>query len=144
MNATLNATTPIHGGRARLILLAVFALTLGGCGSDSPTEVPVPGRLTLELVTPRSDDGGVLLTVSGPGMSDVQVATSAYGAYHRLATASELRLAVIGRLSDGPIVTMAVPDIKKAGSYKATITEVANTSDVVAASLTGYSIKIAQ
>ena len=142
MNPTLKATARMRGGRRNGILLALLALTFGGCGSEPPTAVPVPGRLTLELVSPRSDDGGILMTVSGPGMSDVQVASSAYGAYHRLASGSELRLAVIGRLASGPIITMAVPDIGKAGRYQATITEVANTQDVVAASLTGYSIKV--
>lgn len=143
MNATLKAAAPMRGQRKRWILLSLFALTLGGCGGEEPpTAVPVPGRLTLELSSPNSNDGGMLVTVTGPGMGDVQVASSAYGVYHRLASSNELRLAVIGRLANGPIVTIGVADVGKAGSYQATITEVANTSDVIAASLTGYSMKI--
>jgi len=55
---------------ARLVLLALLPLA-AGCGDD-PTGGPEPGAVVATLVSPDGQDGGVLIEVTGVGVTAVQ------------------------------------------------------------------------
>ncbi|MGH7752498.1 MAG: hypothetical protein ACREN5_06755, partial [Gemmatimonadales bacterium] len=92
--------------RVRLLML----VAIGACGGDGTGPEPAtPGRLSLRLTTPNSDDGAVLLEVSG-GQIDSVVAAG----YRLRATgpgANSRRVVVTGTLASGPVASIWVPDV---------------------------------
>lgn len=118
-----------------------LAALIGGlaCGSDSGTN-PGPGTATVSLTTPNADDGAVLVTLTGPGVSNPQPGSSAYRLYFRVVSADELRVMVVGDLSAGVLLTLGVGAVTSIGQYSGTFVEVASRTDVLRATLTGYSL----
>jgi hypothetical protein len=129
----MNATRQFFGA----IALAALA-GLPACGDG--TAPPKPGTATVSFVTPNTDDGAVLVSLTGPGVRDAQAASFAYKVYWRVVSANELRLIVVGDLAAGVVATVTVDDVNKIGQYHATMLEVASRADVVRASTTGYSV----
>ena len=121
-----------------------LAALIGGlaCGSDSGTN-PGPGTATVSLTTPNADDGAVLVTLTGPGVSNPQPGSSAYRLYFRVVSADELRVMVVGDLSAGVLLTLGVGAVTSIGQYSGTFVEVASRTDVLRATLTGYSLTFA-
>lgn len=121
-----------------------LAVLLGGlaCGSDSGTN-PGPGSAAVSLATPNADDGAILVTLTGPGVSNPQPGSSAYDVYFRVVSADELRIMVVGDLSTGVLLTVGVGAVTSIGQYSGTIVEVASRADVLRTSLTGYSLAFA-
>jgi len=121
-----------------------LAALIGGlaCGSDSGTN-PGPGTATVSLTTPNADDGAVLVTLTGPGVSNPQPGSSAYRLYFRVVSADELRVMVVGDLSAGVLLTLGVGEVTSIGQYSGTFVEVASQTDVLRATLTGYSLTFA-
>src|SRR5262245_47962004 len=128
--------------RMLLAPVAVVALTvLAGCSGDS---TPTPGTVTVSLNSPNADDGAVLVTLTGPGIRDAVPANSAYKIYWRAVSATELRLLVVGNLSDGTLATVTVDDTRHVDQYQGTLLEAVSRTDAVRASLSGYSIQISR
>ena len=126
-------------GFLMMALGLVLAATVA-CGSDSTTG-PTAGTLTVSLTTPNADDGAILLTVSGPDMTQIAVEdTSLYVRYAQDGTT--VTAVLVGDLLGGPLVTFHVPDVDAASSYSATITQVADRSNVLRGSLTGYALTV--
>jgi hypothetical protein len=135
-----NHTRRILAMAAGLALAATLA-----CGGDgnAPTgpQGPTAGTLTVSLTTPNNDDGAILLTVSGPDMT--QLASADASLYFRHAQAGTTITAVlVGDVAGGDLVTFHVPDVDAAGSYSATIQQVADRSNALRGSLTGYSLTV--
>jgi len=120
----------------RVIALAALA-TLPACGSEPAGQTS--GTATVSFVTPNSDDGAVLVALTGPGVRDAQPSSFAYKAYWRVVSANELRLLVVGNLAAGVVATVTVDDLGKLDQYHATVLEVASRADVVRPSTAGYS-----
>ena len=132
----MNATS-----RIPLFAAAIaFALTAGCSDSQEP---PKPGVATVSLVTPNADDGAISLTITGPGISDVQPASSTYLAYSRGVSSSEARVIVLGDLSPGVLATVEVADVNHLDQYSAQVLEVASRADAARASTSGYRITLA-
>ena len=126
-------------------LLAVVAPILA-CGDGSGvTESTANGvrPVTVSLTTPASDDGAVLLSLHGGGITNPQAATSSYRVYFRLVSETEVRVAVFGNLTAGPLFTVQVPDPRQLAGYSAAVREVANRSNELRGSLAGYEATLA-
>src|SRR2546421_11854895 len=99
--------------RQTAIALIIIAGALSaGCG-DHPTVPPtlqVSGAV-VSLATPHGDDGGVVVTLNGPDLRTIEVASSSYVLYSLLVSAQEAHVIVIGDVVPGPLftVTFAAP-----------------------------------
>lgn len=113
-----------------------------GCGGDKSTG-PKAGTATVSLATPNADDGAVLLTLTGPGLANVQSASSSYKVYWRVVSPSEVRAIVVGNLASGAVLTASVDDVGKIGQYAGTVVEAASQSDGIRTSTSGYGVTFA-
>jgi hypothetical protein len=129
----------------RWVAMGGMALLGAGiaCGGDKTTG-PTAGTVTVSLVTPNADDGAVLLTLTGPSLSNVQSAGSSYKVYWRVASASEVHAIVVGDLTAGVVLTVDVDDVGKLGQYGGTVDEAASRTDQVRASVSGYGVTFAK
>jgi hypothetical protein len=98
-----------------------LVLLLGCGGAD--LSAPPSGALDLVLDTPASDDGIVLLEVSGGAVDSVtgtgyRVEASAEGRSPR-------RIVVSGALKAGTLARIWVPDRTRAADYRVSVVEVA-------------------
>jgi hypothetical protein len=118
--------------------LALLGAGLACGGGDSTG--PKAGTATVSLVTPNADDGAVLLTLTGPGLANVQSASSAYRVYFRVVSTGEVRAIVVGNIAAGAVLTMDVDDVGKIGQYGGTVVEAASRTDVVRGSTSGYGV----
>lgn len=126
-----------------LALGLVLAATVGCGGGDSSTEAPgpTPGTVTVSLTTPRTDDGAILFTVSGPDMT--QLAASSATLYFRHAQEGTTITAVlVGDIAGGALLTFHVPDVAATGAYTASIQQVADRSNALRGSLAGYTLTV--
>jgi type IV pilus biogenesis protein CpaD/CtpE len=107
-----------------LLVLATAALV--GCSDQGP----VAGELSVRLATPRSTDRAVLLSVVGRQHG----VTAGTGSSYRVvsdtsATGDTVWIAVIAPqgsgLAAGEIARLVVPDTRRAGAYRAVLTDVA-------------------
>lgn len=132
----MNSTRHVIGA----IVVAALA-GLPACGDDA-TAPPTSGTATVSFVTPSTDDGALLLSITGPGIRDAQSASFNYRAYWRVVSATELRLIVVGDLASGVVATVTVNDLGRIGEYQARVLEVASRTDVVRASTAGYGVTL--
>jgi hypothetical protein len=143
----------------KLIRLALMTLTLAAaaaCGdkatSPNPPGPPAPppqppppppGSAVVTLATPNSDDGAVVVKLTGPGLSTFETASSGYIFYSRLAAEQEARVIVVGNVTAGPLFTFKVATGSAVSAYTATIEQVANRTDALRASTASYTLTIA-
>jgi len=108
------------------ILLGILALVgLSACGGDGGNgSNPTPGNLTVALTAQSSAPGAVMFTVSGGTINSLAV-NGGYHLYQTTLNATSRRVLVTGNVTAGALVTIAVPDIKKASQYNATVNQVA-------------------
>jgi hypothetical protein len=108
----------------RLGILCLLPL-LATCGGDGPTDVPdppTPGIITVRLIG-SGLVGGLLFEVDGP----VGEATGVPGVTVRSATVgSRLRVLAHGNISSGPVVQIAMADVRRVGEVKLTLLQLAN------------------
>jgi hypothetical protein len=122
--------------------VSLAVLAGAACGGGNSTG-PKAGTATVSLVTPNSDDGAVLLTLTGPGLANVKSASSSYHVDWRVVSPSEVRAIVVGNLSAGAVLTVDVDDVGKVGQYGGTVVEAASRLDVVRGSTSGYGVTFA-
>jgi hypothetical protein len=118
----------------------VLMLGSSACSNDAATAPDNTGPVTVSLTTPSADDGALLLIVTGPGLSAVLPASSAYQVYWRLANATETRVIVVGDIVAGPIFTATAPAGVAASQFAASVTEVSTRADALRPSAAGYSL----
>lgn len=127
----------------RLVCVGAVLGMAGACGETSPLPAaPTPTVLRLDLQTPRSDDGAVVLTVQGPELSNLQAASSAYLIYSRPGAVDQMRVIVIGDLKGGPLVTLASGPGHQLSDYSVTIDQVATRTDTLRTDLSGYQVSV--
>ncbi len=128
---------------ARILRSIPLALLLVGVAScRESTAPPVPGPVVASLVTPAHDDGAVLITLTGTTFTDIKPASGAYTVWSRVVSATEVRVIVLGTLAAGPLFTAQVPDTRAVQKLSGGVLDVANRSDVAAASLNGYAVTL--
>ena len=131
-----------------LLVMALLAATAVGCGDKTTEPLPPPpppappGSAVVGLVTPNADDGAVVVTLHGPGISNLATASSGYLFYSRLASDTVARVMVLGNVSAGPIFTFKPASGAQASAYQVTIDQVATRADSMRASLTNYSLTV--
>ena len=123
------------------VALAVAALVLGAAACSDSNGPAVPVTAVAALTTPRTDDGAVLVTITGPGLADVQPANSFYRLYWRLASDSELRVVVVGDVAQGPLFTVSLSS-GRVSQYTATVTDAASRADAAREALSGYAVTL--
>ena len=124
--------------------VSLLAGSIAACGGDSTAPVdpgPTAGTLTVTLATPESDDGGILFTVTGPGMSQVASADGSLYFRHSQEGAT-ITAALIGDVTAGALLTFRVPDIDAKGSYAATAVAVTDRENELKGSLAGYALTV--
>jgi len=126
---------------ALLLAMAIPACSGDGGGGGTEPTPPVPGTLTVNLTTPNPDDRALRVTVNGPGFSTVTPASAAYLVHSRV-SGTTARVAVFGRLGAGALVRVDVPDVNRASSYTATVTEAADSTNALRASMAGYAAAV--
>jgi hypothetical protein len=130
----------------RMALGLLIGITLGvGCsGGEDLVEPPVPGTLTVNLVTPHADDGALLLSVQGP----VAPTAITAGAGLRLfmgstAPTSSTAVVVVGPIANGTLLRVSVPNIRQASEFTASVRQGASSSLEVR-SPADYSVSVSQ
>jgi hypothetical protein len=145
--------------RARLLLASCIAVLASSCGGGgdagvAPTEptptptlptVPTatPGTLTARLVTPNSDDGAIIVDITGPAPAAEPTALTPGASLYARSNGNTARVAVFGALGSGALVRFSVPDVNAASQYSAQVAEVSDRSNALRPSVTGYQVTIA-
>lgn len=124
----------------------IAAMGLAACGAESPTSssntpvtpsTPTSGWLTVQLTTPRADDGAVQLSVSGPGVDSAKIV--GYDGYAVVAN-SEANLIVTGGISSGTVARVFVRDVNKVAQVQASVAAAAARGTYALQDLTGYRV----
>jgi hypothetical protein len=102
------------------LALGVGLSLLSSCSEPSG---PIQGTLNVSLVTPNSDDGAVLFTVSGGPVDTIEAV--GYPVYSARVDANTLRIIVTGKLGSGPVARIRIADDRRLSHYTATINQVA-------------------
>lgn len=142
MTAPIRWTQLIHTSR-RLALLAFAGVTTACAGGSSvtgpvtppPSNTVTPGWLTVQLDTPRSDDGAVQFLVTGPGVDSARVV--GYDGYAAVLN-GEANLLITGTIANGNVAQVRIPDLARSSEYRASIVAAAARTTYVLQDLTGY------
>lgn len=126
-------------------LLTAVLVVASGC-DGSPTDPPddgtplVPGWLTLELSSPHDDDGGLLFTLTGGPIEEVEplidgffTATEEEGTWTVLFAAT---------FTDGPVARIFVPDVPAGTALQAAIQQAAARQTYVQRDVSEYAVTI--
>jgi hypothetical protein len=98
--------------------------------------------LTLELVTPRSDDGAILLTVSGGPVASIEAAGSGYQLFSVIPDTLTARVLVTGDLAAGALLRLHVADTRRAAAYRASVAQAASRDTFAQQPLAGYALRV--
>jgi hypothetical protein len=122
---------------AALVLTGVIA----GCGDDVVTSsTPQARTFVVVLQSPSDVDGAILFDVMGGAVVNLIGAFSpAPRVYTRSVDASTTRVAVVGNIAPGGVVTFEVTQSARVSDYSATVLEVADRSNELR-ELAGYSL----
>lgn len=123
--------------RATLLFGALLLVSLPGCSNSTG---PTAAALNLSLASPNTDDGAVLLTISG-GLVD-SVEAVGYTIYTARQGPETLRLIVTGDLGSGPLARIHVPDSRLASRYSARVSQVASRVTYIQRDPASYSVGV--
>jgi len=102
------------------LVVAVTACGDGGSGPSGGGE----GVVNLVLETPYTDDGGLLIAVSGAGISSA--ASSSYELTYSVPGDVGVTLLLRGDIAAGPIAEITVPERNRLGKYQVTVLQAAS------------------
>jgi hypothetical protein len=127
-------------------LMMIGTLALAGCtqGVPGPTGVPGlpdPGSLRVVLTTPHTDDGALLIHVTG-GPVDSVTSAGGYAVYDAAAGTNERRIIVEGDIENGVVATIWVQDRRTAASYSVTLEQAAARGSFHQQSPDGYQLSL--
>ncbi len=125
----------------RALALGLIVM-LASCGGPSGPPPPPsgPGFLRVLLETPRSDDGALLITLSGGPLDSLRVSQAT------LLTAppgDDQQVIIAGDVRAGVVLRFWVPERADVANYRVVLNQVATRRDYIQQSLTGYSLTIA-
>jgi hypothetical protein len=132
-------------------------MSIAACGGDATGPTPAvpptppasatPGRLTVSLTTPNTDDGALLATLSGGVLDSITVVA---GSTSRVQTArpsaTTVRLIILAApgqaVKAGELVSFWVPDVAQVARYSGSVEQVAARVTYAQRVLVGYSLRI--
>ncbi len=132
----------------RVTYLRALALSavvmLASCGEELPPGPPPPpsgpGFLQVLLQTPRTNDGALLITLSGGPLDSLRVSQTT------LLTAppgvNDQQLIIAGDVRACVVLLFWVPERTNVANYRAVLNQVATRADFIQQSLTDYSLTI--
>ena len=128
------------------VVLAAITIACGGDGTNGgtgpATETVNPGFVNVTLATPNSNDGALLLTLSGGTMDSL---TASAGTIFFASTGTNtFRIMVAGTIVDGPIVRFWMPDRRNVAQYLATLEQAAVRTTYEQQDIGAYSLSIAE
>jgi hypothetical protein len=126
----------------RLALGLLGAGAVAACADATSSPVSAPTALRLDLQTPQSDDGALIIALRGPEISSIEAASPAYLVYSRSGTAQETRVIILGDLKAGPVLTLHIAPGHELAEYSATIVQVATRGDALRDQLSGYRLTV--
>jgi hypothetical protein len=127
--------------RAGAAALAALAL-VAACDSASGPPKPRAGEVTVRLETPHDDDGALVLSLTGPGPIGAVTAAAAGVVVDARPDGQGVRAAVFGRLEDGDLVRVAVPDVHRAGEYRVRAVQAAGRDNHLRQTVSGYRLTV--
>jgi hypothetical protein len=126
------------------VAAAAIIAAMAGCNDGTKPLVPTPpAGAVVSLITPRTDDGAVVVTLTGPQLSGIQMSTR-YVVYSRLVNPQEARIIVIGDLVAGPLFRVTFASPPSLPAYSGFIEQVATRGDSILESTAGYQLSIAE
>jgi hypothetical protein len=130
---------PRFGGLVRLLAAALLVHACGGDG-DGPTEPePVPGTLRVTLQSPNGDDGGLLFTLTGPGIESLEAPGLEL---FESGDSARRRVLVAGPVASGTVLRFRVPDVEQRHRYSVTLHEVARRTNYEQRGVQGYQLTV--
>lgn len=130
--------------RNKTLALALVALTAGCGGDDLPPGPPPgpsgPGLLAVVLETPNSNDGALLLRLSGGRMDSLRVSQLTLLAANT--GTNERRVMLAGNISAGVVLRFWVPERRDLAGYSVVLEQVATRAIYVQQPLDGYSLSV--
>ena len=125
-----------------VVLAALTIACRGNTNIDGPDDTINPGFMNVTLATPNSNDGALLLTLTGGTMDSLEAPA---GTIFFAATGTNtFRVMVAGTIADGPVVRFWMPDRRNVSQYVATLEQAAVRSTYVQQDIGGYSLSIAE
>ncbi len=129
----------------RALALGVVVM-LAGCGAEElpagPQPPSGPGFLQLLLETPRTNDGALLITLSGGPLDSLRVTQTT-----TLLTAppgvNDQQVIIAGDVRAGVVLRFWVPERTNVLGYRAVLDQVATRGDYIQQPLTDYLLTIA-
>lgn len=114
----------------RWLVPASLAAVVAGCPGEGTG--PVGGELVVSLDGPASSSRAIMFRLVGAQTAVTAPAGSGYSIFSAGLGGDTARVAVVGPsgsgLAVGPLVRLAVPDVRRVGAYSATVSEVAGHS----------------
>jgi hypothetical protein len=129
------------GVRLQALLTTAALALLAACSSEGATGVTAPppgptsGWLTVQFLSPRTDDGAVQLSITGPQLDSVTVV--GYNGFAAI-EGSQADLVATGNISSGDIARILVPDISRISEYQVSVSAAAARDTYELQSLVGY------
>ena len=128
----------------RALALGLVVMLAGCGGEDVPSGPPPPpsgpGFLQVLLETPRSNDGALLITLSGGPLDSLRVSQA------KLLTAppgvNDQQVIIAGDVRVGVVLRFWVPERTNVANYRAVLDQVVTRRDYIQQSLTDYSLTI--
>ncbi len=127
----------------RALALGLIVM-LASCGGPSGPPPPPsgPGFLQVLLQTPRTNDGALLITLSGGPLDSLRVSQAT------LLTAppgsvNDQQVIIAGDVRAGVVLRFWVPERADVANYRVVLNQVVTRTDYIQQSLTGYSLTIA-
>jgi hypothetical protein len=136
--------TSIRAMRRTALGVAASALVSLSCGKDGgPTGPSGPVTVTISLASPRSDDGALLLRLTGRGLTaeGVRAASDGYFVQARPAAAGGVTVLIVGDIVSGPLLRVDAPDAESAEGYAASVKELASRANALV-SANGVSVSV--
>ena len=125
----------------RASALILMALLLTTCrDSTGGNDRPTAGWLALRLTTPNSDDGGVLIAVSGAAIDSIR--SSLPVLITRRESGTSIRAVISGNVTSGVIAEIRVPDTRQSAQYAAVISEAASRGNYAQRNIAGYQLSV--
>ena len=133
--------------REKMRVVAAAVAVAAACTETTvapPAQSPAPvSDAVIALVTPNTNDGAVILSITGPDIAAVQAADSHYVVFANLTSSQEARVIVLGDLVAGPILKLHFATTNPPSAYAGTVQQVATRADSVRASTSGYQLTVA-
>ena len=129
---------------SRVFPILLLAIAVALACDKTPEEPATPGTAVVSFATPNEDDGGLLLTLRGPGLTAVRSSSSEYVVYWRLVGPEEARVMVLGDILPGPLFTVELAAANRLDEYAASIDQVATRNDALRGGASGYELQLVQ